>query len=254
MGVSKYILIVVLLAILGGYWTYDNSSASLELQSSKSLQIEDNLESTKAVKLNSEISKEKKQPEVIVSKSQTDTLNRAPALDDKYNLTDSTAKKSWSPYIKKDSDEYNEVLKKSFNSDGPVIIGENIYFKLLIDENIVFSKINKSDAEAVLNDPFNTYNKLLNDLNETEEYGDWSYQAELIVREIFNKNFNEGTFSINALQCREKTCLIELTYSISGAAVKFTDTLRYNRDLCDCYIGEYIWPEEMRAVFKIVLI
>ncbi len=128
MGVSKYILIVVLLAILGGYWTYDNSSASLELQSSKSLQIEDNLESTKAVKLNSEISKEKKQPEVIVSKSQTDTLNRAPALDDKYNLTDSTAKKSWSPYIKKDSDEYNEVLKKSFNSDGPVIIGENRTF------------------------------------------------------------------------------------------------------------------------------
>jgi hypothetical protein len=254
MGINKFAFIFVLLLSVWGYWVYEDSSASLVLQSSKSHQIEDNLESSETVKLNAEISKEKTQPEVAINKSQTDTMISPPDLDAKLNLTDPTTKKSWSPYIKNDSDEYNEVLKKSFTSDGPVIIGENIYFKLLIDWNIVFSKINQSDAEAVLNDPFNTYNKLLNDLNEIEEYGDWSYQAELIVREIFNKNFNEGTFFINALQCREKTCLIELTYSIFGAADKFTDMLRYNRDLCDCNIAEYIWPEEMRAVCKIVLI
>lgn len=164
------------------------------------------------------------------------------------------SRQDWDPYITKGSEKYEELLSKSMSSDAPVIVGDSIYFRLVIDGEVVFSEINEKEADVVLNEPFSMYNELVDKLNDLESHGDWSFDTEELVRDIFRDNFEDSSYSINAMQCRERTCIVELTYNIAGAAESFTETLRYNKVLCECNVGEYIWPEEKRAVFKVILI
>ncbi|OBP15477.1 hypothetical protein A5320_08995 [Rheinheimera sp. SA_1] len=162
---------------------------------------------------------------------------------------------SWSPYLDKNSAEYKYILDKYKASEVNVLIDEgNVYFVRKIDDEIELVKITKEYRDLVKYEPFNVYSVFLEQLNELEEYGDWSYGAEVIVRNIFSQYFKGGEYSISTMQCREKTCLIEFNFSDLNFANNFVDELRKNRKKCQCIPAETIWPELKQAVLKLDLI
>jgi hypothetical protein len=162
---------------------------------------------------------------------------------------------SWSLYLDENSEEHKYLFDKYKNSKEKIFIeGNNAYFKSETETGLEFTKITKEYRDLVLHDPFNVYGMFLKQLNELESYGDWSYDAELIIRKLFLEYFETGGYSIIAMQCREKTCLIEFNFTDFKLANNFVDNLRNNRKNCQCIPAETIWPELKQAVLKIDLI
>ncbi len=162
---------------------------------------------------------------------------------------------SWSLYLDRNSAEYKDLIDKYSNSKEKIFIeGDNVYFKKETDEGNEFTKLTREYINLVQHEPFNVYGMFLKQLDELESYGDWSYDAELVVRKLFSQYFKADEYSINAMQCREKTCLIEFNFSDFNLANNFVDYLRENRKKCQCIPAETIWPELKQAVLKIDLI
>ena len=105
---------------------------------------------------------------------------------------------------------------------------------------------------AQLEEPFNFYNRHLDDLNNLEEYGDWSVESEQRVRNLFTQYYLQGSYDITALQCREKTCLVEFSFDEMMLGVKFVEGMRKNYATCQCIIAENMWPQERLAILKIM--
>lgn len=162
---------------------------------------------------------------------------------------------SWSLYLDKSSAKYKELLEKYAVSDDTIFVeGDTAYIKSETEEGIEFTRLTKEYRELARHQPFNVYGIFLQQLNELEGYGDWSYNAELTVRKLFSDYFSPGEYSINAMQCREKTCLIEFSFADFDKAASFIDGLRANRHKCRCIPAETMWPELMQAVVKIDLL
>lgn len=162
---------------------------------------------------------------------------------------------SWSPYLDKNSEKYKYLLEKYKDSEGKVIVdGGNAYIANKINEDIHFVKITKKYIDLTMYEPLYVHGALLDQLNNLKGYGDWSYGAEVTARNIFSEYFKQGDYSINTIQCREKTCLIEFSFSDFNFAVAFVDELRANRNKCQCIPAETIWPDLKLAVLKLDLI
>jgi hypothetical protein len=162
---------------------------------------------------------------------------------------------SWSPYLDEKSDKYKYLLDKYQDSEGKVIIdGSDAYIANEINEEIQFVKITKKHIVLTRREPLYVYGALLEQLNDLNGCGDWSYGAEVTARNIFSEYFKQGDHSINAIQCREKICLIEFNFSNFNFAVDFIDELRANRKKCHCIPAETIWPDLKMAVLKLDLL
>lgn len=162
---------------------------------------------------------------------------------------------NWSLYLDKNSSEYQVLLDKYADSKDKVIVeGDTVYFKHETEQGIELTKLTREYRELTRHEPFNVYGMFLQQLNELQGYGDWSYDAELTVRALFSDYFTAGGYSINAMQCRVKTCLIEFSFADFELANNFVDYLRGNRSTCQCIPAETIWPELKQAVLKIDLL
>lgn len=162
---------------------------------------------------------------------------------------------SWSPYLDNNSEKYKYLLEKyRYLEDEVIIDGGNAYIVNKINEDIQFIEITKKHIDLTIHEPLYVHGALLEQLNDLKGYGDWSYGAEVTARNIFSEYFKQGNYSINTIQCREKTCLIEFNFSDFHFAVDFVDELRANRNKCQCIPAETIWPDLKLAVLKLDLI
>jgi hypothetical protein len=65
--------------------------------------------------------------------------------------------------------------------------------------------------------------------------------------------YSGGSYDITAMQCREKTCLLEFSFTqYMDGVVKFLNTLHQNYVACQCILLETAWPEERLAIIKII--
>ena len=162
---------------------------------------------------------------------------------------------SWSPHLDKNSEKYKHLLEKyKYSKDNVIVDGSNAYIANKINEDIEFVIITKKYRDLTMHEPLHVHGALLEQLNNLKGYGDWSYGAEVTARNIFSEYFKQGNYSINSIQCREKTCLIEFSFSDFNFAVDFVDELRANRNKCQCIPAETIWPDLKLAVLKLDLI
>ena len=251
---GKRVGVAILATVFVGYWLLKQVPLVPVEHVLKNGQAQEQLEPTKHFDEITEPAEDTSRPLVSGASNPTDPLDDAYVPKNEPLTSNTEPREIWSPFITKESKKYSELMRRASDSDAPIVMGEEIYFRLVVEGDVVFSKVTEDEAVQVLYDPLNVYNSLVEKLNELEGHGDWSFEAEEIVRNVFDRHFNDPSYRINAIQCREKTCVIELTYDIIGAAETFTDLLRYNPRLCECSVGEYIWAEEMRAVFKIILI
>lgn len=75
----------------------------------------------------------------------------------------------------------------------------------------------------------------------------------LIVASL-NQYYTQGYYSINALQCRARGCVVEINIGSFEHVNRFIDWIQRNRGQCHCAIADYaLWMEENRAVIKFLL-
>jgi len=244
------ILLLVAVALFFAYYTSKISSKDTGYRnSSDSEKIEYN---------NTELNKNdspKSEPTKNIVYPQGDDIDLVELNNskNKNNLDDLIG--GWSPYLDKNSDKYKHLLDKYKDSEDSVIVdGSNAYIANKINEDIEFVIITKKYRDLTMHEPLYVHGAFLEQLNDLKEYGDWSYGAEVTARNIFSEYFKQGNYSINSIQCREKTCLIEFSFSDFNFAVDFVDELRANRNKCQCIPSETIWPDLKLAVLKLDLI
>ncbi|NQZ08185.1 MAG: hypothetical protein HRT35_13590 [Algicola sp.] len=174
------------------------------------------------------------------------------AAKSKLLLKTDTAEQRWTPYIDKTSEHYEKLMALEKEASGPFVIGDIGYFKVLSGDEYVFFEASEKTVEQT-KDPFTVYNRHLDDLNNLEEYGDWSAESEQRVRNLFLQYYRGGSYDITAMQCREKTCLLEFSFTqYMDGVVKFLNTLHDNYAACRCVLLETAWPEERLAIIKII--
>lgn len=162
---------------------------------------------------------------------------------------------NWSLYIDNTTAEYAYLIDKYADSAEDVLVdGDNVYIRNATDDGIEFTKLTKEHRQLSRHEPLNVYGMFLQQLNELEGYGDWSYEAERLVRKLFSDYFSNAQYSINTMQCREKTCLIEFSFTDFEAVHRFIEYLREHRKQCRCIPAETIWPDLKQAVVKIDLL
>lgn len=162
---------------------------------------------------------------------------------------------NWSLYIDNTTAEYAYLIDKYADSAEDVLVeGDSVYIRNATDDGIEFTKLTKEYRQLSRHEPLNVYGMFLQQLNELEGYGDWSYEAERLVRKLFSDYFSNAQYSINTMQCREKTCLIEFSFTDFEAVHRFIEYLREHRKQCRCIPAETIWPDLKQAVVKIDLL
>ncbi|MCJ8274924.1 MAG: hypothetical protein MJK04_36670 [Psychrosphaera sp.] len=162
-----------------------------------------------------------------------------------------TPDQRWNPYIDQSSQEYEKLMEHADKEGSPFKVGETVYFRFENRDGIVFIDHDEVSL-AQIKDPFTVYNRHLDDLNNLEEFGDWSADTQARVRNLFTQYYLEGSYDITALQCREKTCLVEFSFDEMMLGVKFVEAMRKNYAICQCIIAENMWPEERLAIIKII--
>ncbi len=244
------ILLLVAVYLFFSYYTPTISSKDTEL--AKSSDREEIDHNNTALNKNGS---SKNNPTTNIVHSQGDDIDLADLNNVKNENNVDELIGSWSPYLDKNSEKYKHLLDKYKDSEDNVIVDDNnAYIASKINENIEFVIITKKYRDLTMHEPLHVHGALLEQLNNLKGYGDWSYRAEVTARNIFSEYFKQGNYSINTIQCREKTCLIEFSFSDFNFAVDFVDELRANRNKCQCIPAETIWPDLKLAVLKLDLI
>jgi len=154
-------------------------------------------------------------------------------------------------YIKENTEEYQEVLAEYKKNKGIIVIDKYAYIPVKYETGIDFVKINGEELNEARNNPSNIYNRRLEILNTAEEFGSWSLSAEERAKQLFTTYFIPGAYSILVIQCREKWCLSEFTFSNQDEAKNAIKNIRNNRTICQCRVLEHFRLDENIAVLEI---
>ncbi|WP_199610910.1 hypothetical protein [Flocculibacter collagenilyticus] len=157
-------------------------------------------------------------------------------------------------YVDENTDEYEELLTKYKKSKSAILLNEYFYVPIKYDGGVDFAKISVEEFGELRKNPGNVYNRRLDYLNKADSYGDWSFDAELNATELFSTYFPHSDYDILVLQCRERFCLTEFTFSNEDNAYQFIDTLRAKRNMCQCRVLEYFPPTGNQAILEIEFI
>lgn len=164
---------------------------------------------------------------------------------------EATRVQKWQSVIDKNSTDYQKIFDHYLKADGPFAIDDDFYVSVQTDDGLVFYKINQTEIDEIEHEPYAIYNRLLEELNRLESFGDWSIATEAKARTIFTQYFHNGSYSIDSLQCRKLACVMEITYVQKNAAANFADLVFASKKQCQCTLIQYIWPTEQRAIFKL---
>ncbi len=96
------------------------------------------------------------------------------------------------------------------------------------------------------------YNRLIDEINQTEEHGDWSYTSQTRIRQLFSQQLSSDSYALNHVLCREKMCIVELLFDDIQPIIDFLDKLRREPQLCDCVPMEHLWPQRNAGNIKFV--
>ncbi|MBU2223143.1 MAG: hypothetical protein KKB00_03830 [Gammaproteobacteria bacterium] len=251
--INKLFPVIFLLAIVALFFAYYTPTISSKDTEPSKYSDSEKIDYNNTVLNKNESPKDKPTTNIIYS--QGDDIDLADINNAKSENNLEALIGSWSPYLDKNSEEYKYLLDKYKDSEGKVIVdGGNAYIANKINENIEIVKITNKHIDLTMHEPLSVHGAILEQLNDLKGYGDWSYGAEVTARNIFSEHFKQGDYSINTIQCREKTCLIEFSFSDFNFAVDFVDELRANRNKCQCIPAETIWPDLKLAVLKLDLI
>ncbi|WDE12654.1 hypothetical protein [Thalassomonas haliotis] len=164
---------------------------------------------------------------------------------------DKQSKQAPAFYLKEDSEEYQQILKKYKETPKMIVVDDFAYMPVKYEGGVDFIKLSFDEVARLRKEPNNVFNRRLEKLNTSEHFGAWSVNAEHRAEVLYSTYFSSGDYDIPVIQCRERLCLSEFTFSQLQAAQDFVDALRANRKNCRCRIWEYYRPDENMGVLEI---
>jgi len=157
----KRVGVAILAIAVVGYWFFkqvhfvpvedvlENGQAQEQLESSKHFdEITEQAEDTSVF-------------DVLAASNPIDQRNDAYLPKNEPLASNTEPREIWSPFITKESEEYSELMRRASDSDAPIVMGEEIYFRLVVEGDVVFSKVTEDEATQVLHDPLNVYTSLV---------------------------------------------------------------------------------------------
>lgn len=171
------------------------------------------------------------------------------ASSDKQTIDTTNATRLWG-YVKRDSTVYEHLQGQE--SSGPYLIGDNIYFRIETSNGVEYSEITPQLAQELTEQSYKTYNRMLETLNETEQFGEWSAEREQQLRALLAEHLAGGNYQVQNIVCRERACLAELSLQDIEILSQLMDKFRADRSLCRCLPMEYLWQEQNRGIISVL--
>jgi uncharacterized FlgJ-related protein len=164
-----------------------------------------------------------------------------------------TTDQRWNPYIDKTSQRYEALLEIASNQDSPFMVGDSFYEKVDKGDGrgIIFVNIDQPLIEQT-QDALTQYNQHLDDLYNLENYGYWSAETQDRAKEFIARYNKQGNNKVLALQCRQKTCLIQFSFEQLQQGFDFITLLQQNAAACECIIVKTLFPDEGMAIIKMM--
>jgi hypothetical protein len=161
---------------------------------------------------------------------------------------------NWLGIILDESALYEDLDILFENKSTNLIIENGVaFFKVEYLGNKLFYSITSDEIKKIKENPSALYNEYLNELDEYERFGDWSYNTEVYFRKHLSKAVSTQGYHISAIQCRERLCLAEV---FDLGTDSFDQLIQYSLDDsndCNCIFGGVGEREGSPSIIKFYL-